>query len=474
MARNTKIFVVGDSTVCDYKKTSKLDEAYLPRYGYGAELYRFFDCGVDDLALSGRSSLSFISERNYALLFEEISRGDFLLIAFGHNDEKSDDKSRFTDPKKGICDLSDEPSFKRTLYEKYIEPARAAGAVPVLCTPIVRFDETGKYTGKKAHITERGDYAEAVRELGKEVGVEVVDMTRATRELYIREGSAAINFHAHATYEMSGGKRLPAAPDKTHLNLYGAAKIAYLFATELKKGGCPLKNHIKEGVKEPTYEEFFPLAVRADYIKPDYAPFDPSAHPELKVEGGWYKTAVGGKISEYTLTFEGGKFIVGGNAGGISAGDEFGAIFAQVDADKNFEVSANVKITPLNAGDGAAFGIMARDDIYLGGGAKTGNFIAAGELWGAGVNFSREQAELKIKDKGARTGESCSLKLIRAGQKIKTIVAAKDKSYEREYLDVKLNIIDGKYVYICLFSCGGIKAEFYDVGLKIHSLAGEA
>ena len=51
-----------------------------------------------NLALSGRSSLDFLSEANYATLKNSIKAGDYLLIGFGHNDEKYTDSDRFTYP----------------------------------------------------------------------------------------------------------------------------------------------------------------------------------------------------------------------------------------------------------------------------------------------------------------------------------------------------------------------------------------
>jgi hypothetical protein len=101
----TTIYLVGDSTVCSFS-----DSYYYPRYGYGTQLANYLapEATVVNLALSGRSSKSFITEENYQTLKSQIKAGDFLLIGFGHNDEKSDDPLRFTDATK---DYTDESSF---------------------------------------------------------------------------------------------------------------------------------------------------------------------------------------------------------------------------------------------------------------------------------------------------------------------------------------------------------------------------
>ena len=56
------LWVVGDSTLSSFD-----DKYYYPRYGYGTKLgcYLNSKVQVNNLALSGRSSLSFTKEENY-------------------------------------------------------------------------------------------------------------------------------------------------------------------------------------------------------------------------------------------------------------------------------------------------------------------------------------------------------------------------------------------------------------------------
>ena len=178
------IYLVGDSTVCGFS-----DNYYLPRYGYGTQLFNYINCEpkqINNLALSGRSSLSFLTEGNYTTLKNSIKEGDYLIIGFGHNDEKSDEPARYTDPTKSYTDDStvNGPSFQYTLFQNYVKLATDKGATPILCTPIVRYDENGAYTGTKVHNTDKGDYAAAIRTLGQATGTTVVDLTEITKEEY--------------------------------------------------------------------------------------------------------------------------------------------------------------------------------------------------------------------------------------------------------------------------------------------------
>ena len=134
--KESTVWVVGDSTVCSFA-----DAYYYPRYGWGTQLANYFDSSlkVENLALSGRSSKSFTTEDNYKTLMDSMTSGDYLLVGFGHNDEKAED-GRYTDPNGAY---TTEGSFANSLYENYVKPAQEKGVTVVLCTPIVRRTATG-------------------------------------------------------------------------------------------------------------------------------------------------------------------------------------------------------------------------------------------------------------------------------------------------------------------------------------------
>ena len=114
------LWVVGDSTLSPFN-----DKFYYPRYGYGTMLNQYLDNTIEvkNLALSGRSSKSFLSEPEYGQLLGGMREGDYLLIGFGHNDEKMEEQ-RHTAGKGGYMD---EGSFANSLYVNYYLKAKEAG-----------------------------------------------------------------------------------------------------------------------------------------------------------------------------------------------------------------------------------------------------------------------------------------------------------------------------------------------------------
>ena len=130
--KGIKIYVVGDSTLSSFN-----DSYYYPRYGYGTRIQDYIlpeKAEVVNLAMSGRSSKSFLTEVNYQTLKDNIKKGDYLIIGFGHNDEKAEE-ARYTNPNGS---KEESGSFKNCLYENYIKLAKSRKATPILCTPIVR------------------------------------------------------------------------------------------------------------------------------------------------------------------------------------------------------------------------------------------------------------------------------------------------------------------------------------------------
>ncbi|WP_297273653.1 SGNH/GDSL hydrolase family protein, partial [uncultured Bacteroides sp.] len=87
------VFMIGDSTMAD-----KNLEGGNPERGWGQMLPGFFseEVRVDNHAVNGRSSKSFIDEGRWDKVLSLIRKGDYVFIQFGHNDEKADPK-RHTD-----------------------------------------------------------------------------------------------------------------------------------------------------------------------------------------------------------------------------------------------------------------------------------------------------------------------------------------------------------------------------------------
>ncbi|MGN0819008.1 MAG: rhamnogalacturonan acetylesterase [Christensenellaceae bacterium] len=241
------VYLVGDSTTCYYDLTVEDRDFLYPRNGYGMWLKEYFSDQVKiiNLALSGRSSKSFLQEENYKVLCENLGEGDYLFIAFGHNDEKYKDELRFT---YGGGDVSDSRSFKYSLYENYIRLAKSVKATPVLVSSIVRRSPENKFVGDRVHklgevcvngtVFPSSDYALATKELAKECGLHFIDMTGATKRYYEKIGAdESRKLHATLSFDEFD-------TDNTHLNSFGAQVISGIFIEELKKLGTPLNGFI--------------------------------------------------------------------------------------------------------------------------------------------------------------------------------------------------------------------------------------
>src|SRR4051812_27365328 len=156
-----RVFMVGDSTMAN----KPLD---LPERGWGMALGQFLvdPAMVQNHAMNGRSTTSFIAEGRWDKVMTELQSGDFVIIQFGHNDEKKEDPKRYADPAG---------SFRDNLT-RFITDTRAKGATPILATPVARrrFDAEGKI------VDTHGAYPEAVRAVAKSTKTPLLDLTSAT------------------------------------------------------------------------------------------------------------------------------------------------------------------------------------------------------------------------------------------------------------------------------------------------------
>lgn len=511
LAADNKIYLVGDSTVCSFN-----DDYYLPRYGYGTQIHNYFNVKenqVVNLALSGRSSWSFTYESNYNLL-KNISAGDYLIIGFGHNDQKDNiytnpnlatDSTEMVDGTITVDDVkqtvSHNASFKRSLYENYIKLAKDKGATPILCTPIVRLNDKNDYSGNSAHVRATsdggknpgGNWAQAIRDLGAEKNVDVVDLTAITKQDYTEKGYAeAAKYHAFTGAEWAdAGKTVMQANlntvDATHTNYYGAKMNAYHIANALKSSNNPIAKHVKTDIQKPTYESDYAKGVKQGFQIIEYSPFNPATSPksmlgELKAED-WYSTAFGymgaalsPQIASVTQneTQDGSLSITVAESGSklkISSGQEgIVCAFTQLSSDATFSISAEVTINNYNEHAQTGFGIMLRDDIYIDkrDSAILSNYAAAG-VYGlstsANILYTRVNGALSAVNSSQTldTSTSHTLSIVRSGKTVTVTFDGKSKSYD----DFDIRVKDADNMYICLYASRGTSVTFNNVNLQV-------
>jgi lysophospholipase L1-like esterase len=222
------VFIAGDSTVTDQPRE--------PGASWGQMLTRFLkpDVAVANHAESGETLKSFITELRFDKILSQMKKGDYLLIQFGHNDEKQSWPQTYVEA--------------NTTYKSYlrvfVDEAKRRGAIPVLCSPVQRrnFDANGKI--RNSH----GDYPAAVRDVAKEENVAFIDLAAMSAKFYEALGPTK----APLAFSGTGATR-----DATHHDNYGAYEIAKCVAQGLKD------NHLD----------------LAKSLVDDFTGFDPS-HPD--------------------------------------------------------------------------------------------------------------------------------------------------------------------------------------------------
>ena len=218
------VYLIGDSTL------SIKEVKNYPETGWGMPFAWFFDSTVkvDDRAMNGRSTRSFIEENRWEPVVKALKPGDEVFIQFGHNDEVPTKKT-----------YTNEHDFVMYLTQ-YVKETQAKGALPILITPVARrkFDANGKL--EDTHLV----YAQLVRDLAKTLNVPLIDLTQKSMDLVQKLGpvqSAMLYNHLEAGENPNypDGKT-----DDTHFNELGARKMAQLVLQGVRDLKLPLVNHI--------------------------------------------------------------------------------------------------------------------------------------------------------------------------------------------------------------------------------------
>ena len=465
------VWIIGDSTVSSFA-----DNYYYPRYGWGTQIDKYLDgtYEVKNIALSGRSSKSYVNDKEYNELTSGMKQGDYLLIGFGHNDEKAE-ADRYTDPNG---DYKTAGSFANSLYENYIKPAQAAGTTVILCTPIVRRTATTEWSDSNLHITKDsgdfkgGDYAQSIRNLGKELNIPVVDMTKMTKELYDTLGpDETVNLHAWTSSKAT-------SVDNTHTNIYGGTYNAYLVTKTIKELGVA-------GISEHITAKEAP--VKADVLKsnPDYKEAEYSGElkqSELWKDAGVFKGSIFGDIGGDPNLIK-DKFILEGNEDGSihiavngkgkisSTTDGIAMYYYKVPADSNFVITANATVNSINKHNQVAFGLMARDAMYIDVNDKSalGDYVAAGSIKQGTANcFKRKDGALGYGgtlENPVEAGKTYALKIESNSDGYACTFG--DNAAISGGFDFKLTSIDADYVYVGLFAARQADVTFSDIKLVV-------
>lgn len=256
-----KVHTIGDSTMQTY------DESCTITRGWAQYFQQFFqNVTINNRGKAGASSKSFYQEPAYwQSVKQQMQPGDYVLIQFAHNDEKNNgmdgDELKAYYNKVGESDKAAATDYRGTTpsrtykdyLRKYVEETRAAGCHPVLVAPICRMyfsgntirragqhdlgdkfsklTDTGVLEGQSVPVTDHSmDYVYQMKSVAEELNVPFIDLTTATKNLYLSYGDAK----CHDLLSDHNGS--------THLSTIGATLIARQAATLLKAAGILVDN----------------------------------------------------------------------------------------------------------------------------------------------------------------------------------------------------------------------------------------
>ncbi len=222
------IFLLGDSTVCDQSKE--------PYASWGQMLPRWFQpvVAIANHGESGETYRDSIGRRRLDKILSVLRPGDWLIMQFGHNDQKqiaAGNGGPFTTYQAEI--------------KKHVEAVRAQGSHAIIVSPMERrgFDAAGQI---KPSLIE---YADASRQIAKELGVPFIDLNALSKPFYEALGPEK---SARAFATAANGQT-----DNTHHNNYGGYQLARAVVQAIRAQRLPL----------------------AQWIVEDFPGFDP-AHPD--------------------------------------------------------------------------------------------------------------------------------------------------------------------------------------------------
>lgn len=203
------VHLAGDSTVAPAKPEED------PLTGWGEYLDEFVPDAVRNLAVGGATTASFIAEGRWDALLQQVHPADWVLIQFGHNDQKEPEL------------LAASGGYRENLLS-FVRDVRERRANPVLLTSV----ERRLFDGGELRRT-HGPYPQAVRDLAVEHEVPLIDANAFTRWLYEWLGpDRSEELFVHLAPGVS-----PAWPDgaadNTHFTHEGARTVAHFVARSL-------------------------------------------------------------------------------------------------------------------------------------------------------------------------------------------------------------------------------------------------
>ena len=205
-----------------------------------------FDAGkvrIENRAMNGRSTKTFISEGRWQKIVDELKKGDFVFVQFGHNDQSKDKGERYTPPE----------DYRKNLI-RFVEEVRAKGGTPVLLTPVMRrrFDKDGKF------YDTHGEYPDIVRAVARENKVPLIDMHKLSETVIVKYG---VEDSKKLFLQLKPGENANypnGIDDNTHFSPLGAEEMAKRAVAGIRDAKLKLQKFLKPNEDSILYFHFYP------------------------------------------------------------------------------------------------------------------------------------------------------------------------------------------------------------------------
>lgn len=233
------IYLIGDSTVANYANNYEEGKDYYktryPVTGWGQVFQAFFDSTdltdfkhlfhanqviVDDRARGGRSTRTFFQEGRWRAVYEQLKKGDVVMMQFGHNDAAENMAERYVN-------IQGYKEFLRL----FVAQTREKGAVPIILTPVCR-----NYPWKAGHLENvHGEYPQAAQEVAKETNAYFIDLNQLSMDAFSAKGEEYVTEHYFMNLPPAKYEAYPEGQkDNTHFQPEGAKAVAGLVFEAMK------------------------------------------------------------------------------------------------------------------------------------------------------------------------------------------------------------------------------------------------
>ena len=221
------IFIAGDSTAQTYKEEK---HGLIKGWGQMLSLYLDESVIIDNRAIGGRSTKTFIEEGRWDKLINDVSPGDYVMIQFGHNDTS-------TRPERHAS-----PKLYEENIKKFINDVISKEATPILLTSIVM------RTFKEGNLVDDRlkSYPAIVRKIAKELNVSLIDINTISRDFILLLGDEKSKEYYRWIEPGIDPFKPDGFKDDTHMMEKGAMQVAFFIAEELSKLNLPISKHVKQ------------------------------------------------------------------------------------------------------------------------------------------------------------------------------------------------------------------------------------